>query len=457
MLNIKRANFTEGAIFSKMMVFAFPIMITGILQLLYNSADHIIVGRFSGDPNALGAVGCTTSTVNLIVSMLSGFAAGTSVIISQLHGAKDNSELSKATHTVLTTGAIGGVFLLLLGEFVAPYMLTVLNTKPDLFSSSLLYIRIIFLGIPGLAIFNLGAAIERSIGDSKTPLIILTISGILNVLLNLFFVIVLGMSVEGVAIATIISQYASGIAIIYMLKRADGPHQFNFKEIGIDGPLLMKVLRVSIPSAIQTSLFSISTILTQNAINSFTTDEVSGSAIAQTIEGFIYIALNSFYTVTLTFVGQNYGAKKANRVKKSVFYSIIQVAFLGVVLGFVGCLFAKPLTSIYLDPTADNVNSILSASVTRINVIMPFYVFCGLMETFTGFLRGCGYSLTPMISSVFCICVIRAMWVLYVFPLPLFNNPRGLYSIFPISWILASLFLGIMCLLVYRKIKSDLC
>ncbi len=456
MQSIKRAPLTEGPIFSKMLLFALPIMLTGILQLLYNSADSIIVGRFSGDPNALGAVGSTGSVTGLLINMLMGLAAGTSVLVSQFYGAGNESGVSRAVHTSMTAAVIGGVGVLGLGELIASPLLKLLGTKPDLFASALLYVRIIFLGVPALAVFNFGAAVIRSLGDSRTPLIILSATGLINVVLNLVFVMGAGMSVAGVALATIISQYVSATAIVTVLMRVDGPHRFSLKKIGINSPILKRMLKIAIPSAIQSSLFSISNMILQSSINTLSTDEVSGNAVASTLESFVYTALNSFYTVTLTFVGQNYGAHKPKRTKRAVFYSLIQITLVGITVSSLILLFLEPLSMLFVDPKAENVATVVDACIRRCSVVLIPYVLCGYMETTTGFLRGYGYSLLPMLSSVLCICVMRVFWAKLVFPLPRFNSVEGLFMIYPITWFLAFLSQGIMSIIIYRKSKKSL-
>ncbi len=451
MQSIKRAPATEGPIFSKMILFALPIMLTGILQLLYNSADSIIIGRFSGDPNALGAVGSAGSVTNLLVNMLMGLGAGTSVLISQFYGAKNDSAVSRSVHTSLLSGFISGVLILIIGQFISAPLLRLLGTKSDLFYSANLYTRIIFLGVPALALFNFGAAILRSLGDSRTPLIILSLSGILNVLLNLLFVITFDMSVAGVALATIISQYASAIIILLVLSRVDGPHKFSFKRLRIDRGILARILKVAIPSAIQSSFFSISNMLLQSSVNTFTTDEVSGSAIAGTVEGYSYTILNSFYTVSLTFVGQNFGANKIKRTKRVLFFSLLQVTVVGVVVGSVMTIFAEQISMIFIDPNASNTAAVVTASLERLSIVLIPYTACGYMDVFTGFLRGYGYSFLTMMSSLVCICVVRVVWTQTVFKLDAFNSIQGLFIVYPISWILASLTLGTMSFIVYRK------
>ncbi len=454
MQSIKRAPATEGPLFSKMLLFALPIMLTGILQLLYNSADSIVVGRFSGDPNALGAVGCTASTTGLLINMLMGLGAGTSVLVSQFFGAKNSSGISRTVHTSISAGLIGGVLIAVLGELLAEPLLALLGTKPDLFDSALLYVKIIFLGVPGLAVFNFGAAIVRSLGDSKTPLIILASTGFLNVVLNLFFVISCSLSVVGVALATIISQYASAAAIILVLMRADGPQKLSLRKTGIDFSILIRMLKIAIPSALQSSLFSISNMIVQSSVNTFPTATVSGNAVALSVEGFAYTALSSFYTVTLTFVGQNYGAKKFKRTARVLFYSLIQVSFIGLLIGSVMRCFAEQLSAVFVDTAAANSELIIAASVERLNILLIPYFLCGCMEIFTGFLRGWGYSLLPMITTVFCVCVVRVLWARFIFPLDAFNTLAGLCVIIPISWLLAVLLQGIMSLTVYLKNKE---
>lgn len=429
-------------------------MLTGILQLLYNSADSIIVGRFSNDPNALGAVGCTGTATGLLVNMLMGLAAGTSVLVSQFYGAGNERGVSRTVHTSLSAAVIGGALVLGIGEAVAEPLLNLLGTKPDLMESALLYVRIVFLGVPALAVFNFGAAIVRSLGDSKTPLIILAASGLINVILNLVFIVCFKMSVDGVALATIISQYMSAVAIVVILMRVDGPHRFSFKKVGIDGSILKRMLKIAIPSAIQSSLFSISNMILQSSINTFTTEEVSGNAIASTLEGFIYTTLNSFYTATLTYVGQNYGASKLDRTKRTLFASLIQVTAIGLIMGAVMTLFARELSIIFVDPNAAAASAIIDAAVERLSVVLITYTLCGYMETFTGFLRGYGYSLLPMLSSVFCVCVVRVFWAKFIFEEGIVTGIRGLFLIYPITWIIASVTQGIMSFVVYKKTKK---
>lgn len=433
-----------------MILFALPIMATGILQLLYNSADSIIVGRFSGDPNALGAVGSTSTVTGLVINVLMGLGAGTSVLVSQFYGSGNENAVSRTVHTSITSALVGGFIFMGIGEAVASPLLSLLGTKPDLFDSALLYVRIIFLGVPALAVFNFGAAIVRSLGDSRTPLIILASTGFLNVVLNLVFVILCNMSVEGVALSTIISQYVSAAVITVILMRADGPQRLCLGRLKINGIILVRMLKIAVPSAIQSSLFAISNMMLQSAVNTFTTDTVSGNAIANTLDSFLYTALNSFYTVTLTFVGQNYGANKPERTRRVLLYSIIQVTVTGVLMGSLMMLFCEPLAMLFVDPTAANVHAVITACVRRCSVTLVPYFICGYMETFTGFLRGYGYSLLPMASSVFCVCVLRVLWTKLVFPLPAFNSLEGLFIIYPITWFFAALFQGTMSLFVYR-------
>lgn len=456
MQSIKRAPLTEGRIFSKMILFVLPIMATGILQLLYNSADSIIVGRFSGDPNALGAVGSTGSVTALVINMLMGIGAGTSVLVSQFYGAGNQNGVSRTVHTSVAAALIGGFIFMGIGEAVSSPLLRLLGTKPDLFDSALLYVRIIFLGVPALAVFNFGAAIVRSLGDSRTPLIILASTGLLNVALNLVFVIPCKMSVAGVALSTIISQYVSAVIIVVILMRADGPQKLRLRQLKINGTILVRMLKIGVPSAVQSSLFAISNMILQSSVNTLTTAEVSGNSIATNLDAFTYVTLNSFYTATLTFVGQNYGANKPERTKRVLFYSLIQITVVGLAMGSLMMYFCEPLAMLFVDPTAENAGAVISACVRRCSVELVPYFICGYMETFTGFLRGYGYSLLPMASSVFCICVLRIIWSTFVFPLPAFNSIEGLFIIYPITWFTAALFQGIMSFFVYKKHRRNL-
>lgn len=325
-----KKDFTEGPLFFRITLFALPIMLTGLLQIFYGMADHIVVGRYSSDPNALAAVGCTASLTTLIVNFLLGIGGGAGVVIAQCYGARDGGRLSRAVHTSLIFATVGGIAFCGLGLLISRPVLTLMGTKPEILDSATLYFRIICLGIPANAIYNFAAAVLRSTGDSRTPLIILSSTGLINVALNLFFVICCHMTVEGVALATIISQYISALVVVIVLSMKKGePYRFSFSRLKFDKSIFHAILRYGIPSGIQSSMFNVANVLLASAVNTFPTTTVTANTIAGSVDAITYTTMNSFAQAAMTFVGQNYGALKRERIKKSIIYCVIQVLSVG--------------------------------------------------------------------------------------------------------------------------------
>ncbi len=449
----KSAEFTEGPIFFRMLIFAVPIMLSGVLQLLYNMADNVVVGQFSGDPNALAAVGSTGALTNMIVNLLMGLSVGSGVVVAQYFGAKQEKEISRTVHTSLTISLIGGIIFGLFGVLSARHLLELMKTNAEVIDSATLYITIIFLGVPASSVFNFGSTILRSVGDSRRPLIILASTGLVNVAFNLFFVIVCHMGVAGVAIATIISQYLSAAAVVAILMRSDECYQFRFKKICIDKEIFGKILRMGIPSGIQGTLFSLSNVMIQSSINTFPPTTISGNTAGSTIDGFTYTVMNSFYHAALTFTGQNYGAGKRKRIYKVLLYALLQVTVIGIGVGFLEICFARELASLFVDQSQPHAAAVIEAAVTRLDFMLRCYFLCGIMEVLTGHLRGLGYSIVPMLSSLFGACVFRIAWIMFVFPLEGFNTPIGLYWSFPLSWLLTCILHLITCIAARKKVK----
>jgi putative MATE family efflux protein len=449
----KKADFTDGKLFLPLLLFSLPIIATGVLQLLYNMADQIVVGQFSGDANALAAVGSTSSLVHLIVNFLIGISAGTSVMIAQTYGAKQYDRVNAAVHTSLAFALIGGIAVGAVGFFAARPLLVLMGTKAEILEMAALYVKITVCGLPGAAIYNFGAAILRSVGNSKTPLLILASTGVVNVLLNLVFVIVFHMSVAGVALATIIAQYLSAAVVVFVLMRANGPHRFSFKKARIELRALGTILRIGMPSAVQSCLFSFSNVIIQSAVNTFPTTTISGFTVALSVEGITFTAMNSFHQSTVTFVGQNYGAHKPKRLRRILWYAVLQVALVGLSIGYLELLFAEPLSSLFVDMSLPEAPAIVAAAGERMRVILGTYFLCGIMEVLTGYLRGMGYSLVPMISCVFGVCALRIFWVLVLFPLDAFHSVAGLLLSFPVSWLVVILFHSCTILYSRRKVR----
>ena len=452
----KNLNFTEGPMFFKILLFALPIMLTGVLQILYNMADNIVVGQFSGDPNALGAVGSTSSLNNLVITMITGTAAGTGVVVAQCIGAKRDRDVSRAVHTAMSFSLFLGIGFGLLGLAISRPVLAMIGTQEVLLDQAVLYMRIICLGIPATSIYNFGSSILRSAGDSKTPLIILTSTGIINVFLNLFFVIVCSMSVAGVALATIIAQYLSAtVVVIVLMKRHGASYQFSFKKLCFDSVLLKRILRIGIPSGIQSSFFSVANIVLTNGINSFGDPNViTAYTITNNIDSITYIACNSFYQAAMTFTGQNYGAMKHDRVKKTLVYSLIQVTVVGIAISQLIMLFNEQIINLYIASDATNKAALISLSVEMMQVLLNTYFLCGIMEVVMGVMRGLGYSISPMIISLTGACAFRIFWRYVFFPLEPFNTPTGLLLSFPISWILTIAMLIVLFIYSWKKMKN---
>ncbi len=452
-----KQNLTEGPIFVPMIQFVIPIILTGMLQMLYNMADNIVVGRFSGDELALAAVGSTTSLSNLILNLLMGVASGAGVVIAQSYGAKDTDKTSRAVHTSVVSSFIGGIFFCILGLIIAKPALTLMGTKSELMSRALLYMRIICMGIPASAVYNFGASVLRSVGDSKTPLYILSATGVCNVLLNLFFVIVCKMSVSGVAIATIAAQYISAVCVMIILfKRKNTPYALNKEKLKIDGDILKEILRLGLPAGLQGTMFSISNIILTAGMNTLATTDISAKTIAINIESLVHTAMNSYLHASMTFVGQNYGAKKFDRIKKSVIYAAIQVIVVGFAGGQILNLFSRNLASMYIGADDPERLTILASAEELMGFMLAVYFLCGLMDMVSGALRGLGYSMIPMVVSIMAICVLRTIWVLFVFPLPAFHSLIGIYTIYPISWSLGLIAMVIALIILFKRVKRKL-
>ncbi len=449
----KTVDATEGAIFSKMVRFVIPLMLTNLIQQFYSMADSIVVGRFSGDPNALAAIGSTSTYIALFTSLMLGFAAGTSVVIARSFGARNNDELSRGVHTSVLFGLFVGLVFALSAALLSAPILKLLGTKPELFDKAQMYVLITCLGMPALAVYNFAAAVLRSVGDSKTPFYALTASGITNILLNLVFVIVFKMSIAGVAIATIISQYLAAVVVLFVLiKRKSEPYALNPKKLSISKPTLIRILRLGVPAAIQSSLFSLTNFFLIAALNEFPTPVISARTIATSIDVLLSTAINTYLHVTMTFAGQNFGAKKPDRIKRSLLYALLQVVTIGVAVGQIMIIFYEPLVNLFLDPNDPSKREVLAAAKTIMTVMLSSYFIGAVNEALSGFLRGLGESVLPMIASILGICVFRLVWINFVYPyLNMQNILVGLYLLYPISWTLTAIGLAVMSRIAWKK------
>lgn len=450
--NKGRSSLTEGPIFTRMLAFVIPIIITGVLQVMYNMADNIVVGQFSGDPNALGAVGSTSSLTALITNIMISISSGAGVVIAQFYGAKDHDKVSRTVHTAMTFSVVGGIVLMILGIVFARPLLTLMGTKDAFYDKAVLYVTIICCGIPASSIYNFGAATLRSIGDSKSSLYILAASGLVNVLLNLFFVLVCRMTVDGVAYATIISQYISAIAVvcILMARRGESYH-LNFRKLRMELPLIARILRIGIPMALQSSLFSISNIIITGSVNTFPEHVVSAKTIAFNIEGITYTVMNAFANAAITFVGQNYGAQKYRRINKVFLYALMQVIIAGILVSQIEILFARELSSLYINEADPDKEKIIQAVLEIFNIMLTTYFLCGTMEVISGVLKALGFSISSVVASLIGL-VSRVGWIVLVTRIERFHTIFWLFVSYTISWIFTILLLLGCCAYAWKKL-----
>ncbi|MBR4965854.1 MAG: MATE family efflux transporter [Lachnospiraceae bacterium] len=434
----------SGSVLKKLVLFCFPLMCSGMLQLLFNAADVIVVGRFAGD-EPLAAVGATSSLINLFTNIFIGLSVGSNVLTARFLGASNKGEIEKTVHTSVALALISGGALAVVGFVLSPVLLGWMATPDTVLPLATLYLRIYFLGMPAMMLYNFGSAILRAIGDTRRPLYYLTASGALNVVLNLLFVIVFRMSVAGVALATVISQVLSAALIIRCLTREEGEIRLNLRKIGIDKTTLIKILQIGLPAGVQGTLFSLSNVFIQSSVNQFGDIVVAGNSAAGNLEGFVYIAMNSVYQGTISFVSQNVGAMKFNRVPRIVLTAQALVIAVGAVMGNVIVLFGEFFLGLYTDNP-----DVVAAGMVRLWYICVLYALCGMMEVMVGALRGIGYSVMPMIVSLIGACALRLVWLATVFRIEEFHRIETVYVSYPISWFL-TLIAHIICFLIVWK------
>ena len=437
-----QVDMCNGPIFKKLIIFAIPLILSGCLQLLFNAADIIVVGRFTGS-QALAAVGSTSALINLLVNLFIGISVGANVVLGKYIGARDDENASKTVHTAIFISIVGGIFMIFIGFFFSKPLLELMATPEDVIDLSSLYMRIYFVGMPFFMLYNFGAAILRSIGDTKRPLYFLLISGIINVVFNLFFVIVFHMGVAGVALATMISEGISAGLILLCLKHMDGPLHFELKNMRFHKDLALKMLEVGLPAGLQGIIFSISNVLIQSSVNSFGSVVMAGNTAASNIEGFVYTSMNAVYQTSLSFTSQNFGAKKFDRIDKILIECLGIVTLVGLVLGQGAYFFGQQLLSIYT-----NDRHVIQYGIERLSVISATYCLCGMMDTLVGSLRGVGYSILPMLVSLTGVCVFRVVWIFTVFKS--LHTQFSLYVSYPISWTI-TIIAHLICFLVVRK------
>ena len=451
-----RKSFTEGGLFFKILLFTLPIMATNILQMLYNSADNIVVGRFSGDPEALAAIGCTGAIVNIITNSLIGTSAGAGVVCAQFYGAGRRDAFERAVHTAMTIALIGGFIFLGIGLAVHRPVLSLIVSSESLLDKASLYVFIICFGIPAQAIMNFGVAILRSVGNSKAPFVILISSGLLNVVLNLIFVIPCKMSIAGVALATALSHYASAAAVLVLLLKAKGEaHHLNIRKLGIDKGIFKRMLSIGIPAAMQSSAYSLSNIFIVAGINTFDRPYISANTIAGNLDNMLYVCMVSFTQSAMTAAGQNYGAGNEKRVKKTLVYTLAQAVCVGLIISTTVFLLKEPIIKLFVDASDPLYDEVVAATVRWVSFFIFPYIICGVFEVLAGFLRGIGNSAAPMAIVIICCCLTRIIWVSAVFPyLP--HELESLIGCYPISWTLSVIVASFVLVHSLKKLNRTL-
>lgn len=434
----------NGSIWNKIPMFALPVAATAILQQLFNAADIAVVGNFTGElgTTSVAAVGANSSIIGLIVNLFVGISLGANVTIANAIGRKDEKTVKHAVHTSIITAVIGGLFIMLFGQVIAGPLLGMLNIPDEVLPYALLYLRIYLLGMPFILLYNFEAAIFRSVGNTKVPLQALLISGILNVILNLIFVVVFGMNVNGVAIATITSNFASSLILLFKLIKTDSMIKVERKYLAVDKKVLMRILKIGLPAGIQSAVFSVANIIVQSAINSLGTVVMAASSAAFNIEILAYYVINSFSQACTTFVGQNYGAGKIDRCRKTLVLCLIEdtiatVSAIGIVLAS-----GRFLLSIF-----DSNPEVIKIGYSRLVIILSAYIFSMLYEVMSGYLRGFGISLVPAILTTLGVCVIRITWIKWVFPV--YRSFRTIMMVYPVS-LAATAVLILIALIVFR-------
>ncbi len=440
-------DMTSGAIFGKILMFSLPLMLSGMLQLLFNAADVIVVGRFAGE-SSLAAVGSTGSLTNLLVNLFVGFSVGTNVLTAQAVGSGDKRLAEDTVHTSVLFSLVCGIGLAIVGIILCRPLLAMMDTPDDVIDKAALYMRIYFMGMPVSMLYNFGYAVLRAIGDTRRPMYYLVIAGVINVILNIVFVTQFNMDVAGVALATIISQAVSAILIVRCLCNLDNNCRLDLKRLCIKKRVMLRLVRIGLPAGIQGTMFSISNVLIQSSINLFGKTAMAGNAAATNIEGFVYVAMNAFHQTALSFTSQNYGAMRFDRVKKVFIQCFAIVSVIGIVLGNLVAIFGE-----YLLPLYTTEAEVVEYGMVRFSYIATTYAICGVMDVIVGAVRGLGSSVIPMIMSMVWACAFRVLWIYTAFAAD--KRLETLYISYPISWIATAVCQMAYFLWLYNRMKKQ--
>lgn len=427
----QRLGTLDLPLLNSMFKFALPIMAMNILQLAFNAADMIVVGRFEGSL-ALAAVGATGSLINLIVNLFMGLSVGTAVIVAQDYGARRAEGIRQSVHTSIAISLVTGVLVGVLGIVLSTPLLEMMGTPTDIIHLSSSYMKIYFVGVPASMVYNFGAAILRAVGDSKRPMYFLTVSGVVNVVLNVAFVAFLQMGVAGVAWSTVISQYLTLVLIMMSLSKNEGPLRFNWRRLKIHGEKLWQIVRIGLPAGLQGLLFSISNVLIQGAINSFGSVMVAASAAAGNVENLVGTTMNAYYNAAITYTGQSMGSEDYDRIDEIAKISTVFVFITWIVVGGGIVYFGRSLLGLYTTDAA-----VIELGMVRLKIMMAIYFFGGIMNVFPGLTRAMGYSILPMLSTLVGACLFRIVWLVTIFKW--YPTMTVLFLVYPVTWALTGL------------------
>ena len=444
----------NGPILSKMLRFSIPLMCSSVLQLLFNAADIVVVGRWAGD-NSLAAVGSNTALIGLLTNLFVGLAVGANTLAAKYYGARDRDALHRVVHTSILLSIISGLVLTVVGVFGARTILIWMQTPENVLDLATLYLRIYFLGMTATMVYNFGAALLRAEGDTQRPLYFLSLAGVVNIVLNLFFVIVCKLDVAGVAIATVISQCISASLVLRCMVKDTGPLHLDLKKMRLHPQAMRQILRIGLPAGFQGILFSLSNVVIQSSVNTFGEVIMAGNSAAANIEQFVYVSMNAMYQATISFTSQNYGAGNYHRIRKIMIRAqgcvLVVGLVVGLVLGNAATLAGRVLLSIYTTSPP-----VIEAGLVRMGIVCTTYALCGMMDVMVGGLRGIGYSIMPMLVSLVGACGLRLLWIATIFQLPQFHTIQTIYWSYPISWAI-TFGVHVICFLwAMKKVKRQL-
>ncbi len=439
----------SGSISKKMIRFAIPLMLSGILQLLFNAADIIVVGRFAGDAS-LAAVGSTTSIINLLTNLFIGMSVGVNVLVANNFAAKKEDDVSKTVHTAILLGIMSGLFLTAFGFVAAPKILSLMQTPDEIIGLATTYLRTYFMGMTAVMVYNFGSAILRGIGDTKRALYFLTVSGIINVILNLVFVIYFKLDVFGVGLATVISQVVSAALVVICLVKEKSAINLNIKKLKIDKHKFIRILQIGLPAGFQGMLFSLANTVIQSSVNGFGKVVIAGNSASANVEGFAFTSMNSFHQAAVSFTGQNIGAGKIERINKILYTALSCVFVVAIVFCAIYVVFGEELIGLYTES-----NDVIAAGVKRLTIIACSYALAGMMDVVVGSLRGLGYSFVPMLVSLGGVCALRLVWIATVFQIEQYHTIQTIYYTYPISWSVTLIAHLICYIIIHKKVSRS--